>query len=162
MYSKEQKAKRAFRMREWRRLNRELSRRLNREYKLKTKDKVKIQNRKQYLKNKAVRIAYQEAYRRKKREKVRLSVWKSSVKRRYGLELELYDKLMQKPCGICKGKSQALDHDHKTGFIRAALCHTCNTSLGGFKDDVRLLINAIKYLCKHDDRHIRQFKRRAS
>lgn len=43
---------------------------------------------------------------------------------------------------------RVLDHDHKTGKYRGALCKTCNKALGAFKDDVEILLNAIKYLNK--------------
>ncbi len=43
----------------------------------------------------------------------------------------------------------AIDHCHKTGKIRALLCHGCNTGIGKFKDDVVLLKAAIKYLKLH-------------
>jgi hypothetical protein len=39
-----------------------------------------------------------------------------------------------------------MDHDHKTGRVRAWICDSCNTGLGRFKDDVELLKNAIRYL----------------
>lgn len=40
----------------------------------------------------------------------------------------------------------AIDHCHKTGKVRGVLCASCNTSLGGFKDDTNLLQKAIQYL----------------
>jgi hypothetical protein len=42
--------------------------------------------------------------------------------------------------------SLAIDHCHLTGKIRGVLCHSCNKSLGGFKDDKHLLQAAIAYL----------------
>lgn len=39
-----------------------------------------------------------------------------------------------------------LDHDPTTNKFRGYLCHTCNRSLGGFKDSILLLNNAIDYL----------------
>lgn len=159
---KERKARRAWRMREWRRLNRRLSRKMDREYRSRNKDKVRKWNRISYLRNKAVRIAYQEAYRRNKRKKILLTLRRYFVKKRYRLELEYYNKMLKRPCAICRKKSQALDHDHKTGFVRAALCHACNMGIGHLKDDVNLLVNAIKYLCLHDSRHLKKLKRRTA
>ena len=39
-----------------------------------------------------------------------------------------------------------MDHCHKTKKIRGLLCHTCNSGLGMFKDNIEYLKNAIKYL----------------
>lgn len=47
-----------------------------------------------------------------------------------------------------------LDHDPKTGEFRGYICHTCNRSLGGFKDDKRILTKAIKYLIKKSPNRI--------
>ena len=43
----------------------------------------------------------------------------------------------------------AIDHCHKTGKIRALLCHACNVAIGSFKDDLELLQKAISYLEAH-------------
>lgn len=43
-----------------------------------------------------------------------------------------------------------LDHNHKTGKPRAWICDSCNTGLGRFKDDIKLLKTAIEYLTKKD------------
>jgi hypothetical protein len=40
----------------------------------------------------------------------------------------------------------SVDHCHNTGKIRGILCTKCNTGLGSFKDNIELLMNAIKYL----------------
>ena len=39
-----------------------------------------------------------------------------------------------------------LDHDHKTGEFRGYLCDNCNTALSKFKDDTKILNEAINYL----------------
>lgn len=39
-----------------------------------------------------------------------------------------------------------LDHDHQTGRARAWICDSCNTGLGRFKDNIKTLEKAIKYL----------------
>lgn len=56
-------------------------------------------------------------------------------------------------CPICHKRTIAgitskvvLDHDHTTGKGRAWICDSCNTGIGRFKDDVKLLQNAIQYL----------------
>lgn len=55
-------------------------------------------------------------------------------------------------CAICKRhqtefkKRLNIDHCHTTGVVRGLLCQTCNTSLGGFKDNVKNLESAISYL----------------
>ncbi|HOO97868.1 MAG TPA: Hpy99I family type II restriction endonuclease [Caldisericia bacterium] len=41
------------------------------------------------------------------------------------------------------------DHDHKTGLGREWICDSCNTGLGRFKDNIRLLERVIEYLKKH-------------
>lgn len=38
------------------------------------------------------------------------------------------------------------DHDHKTGLARDWICDSCNTGLGRFKDNIKLLENIIEYL----------------
>lgn len=81
----------------------------------------------------------------------------------YKITLDQYEKLFTDQnhfCAVCnkpetrKGRSGdiarlCLDHDHKTGKIRGLLCHSCNTGIGKFKDDIELLQKAILYLEKH-------------
>jgi len=59
-------------------------------------------------------------------------------------------------CPICKKGSipnitanLVKDHDHLTGNAREWICDSCNTGLGRFKDDIKLLKRAIKYLEKY-------------
>lgn len=56
-------------------------------------------------------------------------------------------------CALCgdppKRKQLALDHDHRTGRVRAFLCHPCNGALGLFRDDPERLARAIRYLHHH-------------
>jgi hypothetical protein len=46
-------------------------------------------------------------------------------------------------------KALAFDHCHKTNRQRGRLCSRCNTGLGFFRDDPKLLLNAMEYLRRH-------------
>ena len=53
----------------------------------------------------------------------------------------------QATCVICGGtESINVDHDHRTGRVRGALCTRCNFGLGHFRDDPELLELAAMYL----------------
>lgn len=72
----------------------------------------------------------------------------------YGITREQYDALYEsqgRTCGICKratGRSKrlAVDHDHKTGYVRGLLCSTCNNILGYLRDDLELALGVHGYL----------------
>jgi hypothetical protein len=85
------------------------------------------------------------------------------LKRLYGITLNQYNELLESQngaCAICgkretatgtysnKIRSLAVDHNHVTGKIRGLLCYDCNTSLGKFKDNIKILQSAINYLTK--------------
>lgn len=80
----------------------------------------------------------------------------SRLKREYGIKLADYEQLLNKQegrCALCGTENPgrnlenfSVDHCHKTGKIRALLCHRCNTGLGSFKDDPDLLEKAAEYI----------------
>jgi hypothetical protein len=71
--------------------------------------------------------------------------------RRYGLSLADYRALQARQghaCAICRKVTRALciDHCHVTGRVRGLLCRSCNSALGFYADDPRLLRAALAYL----------------
>ena len=77
------------------------------------------------------------------------------LRRRFGISLQIYERLLNEQdgaCAVCKDKKPqdkralAVDHDHKTDEIRGLLCSQCNTGLGMFRDNPEYLRNAIAYL----------------
>ena len=84
--------------------------------------------------------------------------WKRSIKRRFGISEQQYKKrlkLQKYKCAIC-GKSQsvkkkrfAVDHNHKTKFIRGLLCDWCNWYLLRYlKDNKKFATGIVDYLSK--------------
>jgi hypothetical protein len=70
---------------------------------------------------------------------------------------EMYYELLKKQnytCAICNNVelrgdvqiSLSVDHCHDTLKVRGLLCGNCNRAIGLFKDDPKLLQNAINYL----------------
>jgi len=53
-------------------------------------------------------------------------------------------------CGGANKTRLCIDHNHKTGEVRALLCHDCNTGIGKFKDFPELLLKAADYLIFHN------------
>lgn len=69
----------------------------------------------------------------------------------YGLTAEQYKGMYDAQggkCAICKKKSNKLfvDHNHKSGKVRALLCHRCNTGIGYFSDNPETLRRAANYV----------------
>ena len=62
-------------------------------------------------------------------------------------------------CGICGSKETrkcsknpgkisrlVIDHCHKTNKVRGLLCHSCNTAIGKFKENIEIMYNAMAYV----------------
>lgn len=82
------------------------------------------------------------------------------LKRRYGISIEEYNQLFdlqEGKCRICKthqsklSKALAVDHCHTSLKVRGLLCFNCNSGLGRFKDNEKLLLEAIVYLKAQDN-----------
>jgi len=102
---------------------------------------------------------YQRAYR--KSEKGKRMLKNGSLKKQYGITLDVYEAMLLHQKGVCAicGKPEtachhitkevrdlAVDHCHKTADIRGLLCSKCNTGLGSFGDSRKMLQAAIRYL----------------
>jgi hypothetical protein len=84
-----------------------------------------------------------------------------TLKRKYGITKERFDrlfKLQEGVCAICGGVNipglkhgvLAVDHDHKIGNVRGLLCDRCNRVLGFTQDSKGLLAKMIGYLDRHE------------
>ena len=132
----------------------------------KAKESARLSQRRHYTKNKenilakakTARKEHPERFReikRKHREK-HPNFWREKGLRRSGWTLEQYNAAFVEQRGLCvicnqPGKDGKLhsDHNHVTGERRELLCINCNTALGGFKDSIENLKNALAYLEKH-------------
>lgn len=103
---------------------------------------------------KEARKVYMKKYREENREKLKL--YRSWIKKKYGISWREYDKINEKQNGVCLicgkppklGRHLDVDHCHKTGRIRGLLCNKCNHGLGDFEDDPKLLLQGILYLLR--------------
>lgn len=106
--------------------------------------------------------AYQKRYRAAHKDHYGTDYHNAALTSRYGLtvsDLQAMAIAQNHRCAICdeleselrngKAKHLAVDHDHNTGAVRGLLCSACNTGIGKFKDDPKLLQAAIAYLAKH-------------
>lgn len=70
--------------------------------------------------------------------------------RKYGLDLDGYDRLFVEQSGKCKICSReislVIDHCHVTGKVRGLLCNGCNLALAYFEEKPDRMQKAIEYL----------------
>lgn len=100
---------------------------------------------------------YIKAQRAKKPEQYAAYSRKHLLKKNFGLTTEAYDLMLDAQSGVCaicksectKGYRLAVDHDHKTGRIRALLCSGCNLGIGNFRESPDVLAAAVEYLQQH-------------
>ena len=76
------------------------------------------------------------------------------LKHKYGIGAAEVDAMIAAQGGLCAlcevRPATQVDHDHKTGKVRAILCLLCNAGMGAFKDDPNIIRNAIAYLERSD------------
>lgn len=91
------------------------------------------------------------------------------LKHQYKLTEEEYKTLLKNQknrCKICKRKFKkkgscriCIDHCSIINKVRGLLCHNCNVGIGHLKHNIKLLINAIKYLEKFENKYPDLYKR---
>lgn len=104
---------------------------------------------KEHIKN------YYRKYDMINKEKRKLSGRKGHLRRKYGITLDDYNKMVEiqeGKCAICGIKFEELhvDHNHSTNEVRSLLCFHCNAGIGHFKENIDLLYSAIQYLSYHN------------
>lgn len=92
-------------------------------------------------------------WKQKQRERRRRTKRKDMLKYCYGMTVAEYEVMLAAQNGVCAicgtrpgGKPLGVDHDHITHEVRGLLCRSCNVGLGNFKDDLRRMRRAIRYL----------------
>jgi hypothetical protein len=129
----------------------------------KIKDRYREKHRKE-LQEKGRLYAKKNIFRYKKNKKIwRINnpdkVKSEKLKWRFGISLEQYKSLLldqKNQCGICNRKFDSsnhtdskypcVDHNHTNGIIRGILCRSCNSGIGGLKDDPIFLQNALLWI----------------
>lgn len=57
---------------------------------------------------------------------------------KYKLDHKTYEMMVSHQGGLCfickEPKPLVVDHDHKTGMVRALVCYSCNTLVGGIEN----------------------------
>lgn len=77
-----------------------------------------------------------------------------AIMERYGLTKEQYEALYEAQGGVCyicrratgRRKKLAVDHDHKTGYVRGLCCGPCNSTLAHLRDDPVAAQRIVDYL----------------
>ena len=109
-------------------------------------------------KNKEQIAAWNKEYYEKNKEQINARAKEYRLKSKYGITLTENNVLLQKQnnkCKIClvefSNVTPNVDHCHTTNKIRGLLCRACNTGLGQFKDNTKLLTKAINYLEEYNE-----------
>lgn len=100
---------------------------------------------------------YSKKYLEEHKEEIALKKRAVYYKKKFGITLEEFNKLVEEAggkCSICekffdstkRETSAVVDHCHKTGKIRGVLCNNCNAALGALGDSVERLQIVYDYL----------------
>lgn len=137
-------------MSKWRKENREHLLEYTRNYVKKNAVRIRELRRIGYAKDPSKKIAAATAY--KKRNPESHVAWLRGISRERARLLRLSS------CEICgkkgtKEKPLHIDHCHKSGKCRGALCRHCNFAIGFLNEDIGRLKSAIIYLKRYGKHH---------
>lgn len=97
----------------------------------------------------------------RQRPEVDIATWTRNLMRNYRLTPDQFNVMWSKQegkCAVCTAPMQprgrtkdavVVDHNHKTGAVRALLCRGCNHGIGSLMDCPEVLESAAKYLREH-------------
>jgi len=79
--------------------------------------------------------------------------------RKFGITIEDYERMLEEQGGGCRichdpppeNGSLHVDHDHKTGKVRALLCVKCNNAIGALGEKYELFQAAADYIDRDDE-----------
>ena len=106
--------------------------------------------------------ACQSEYKMKRRRANKEVQRHEHFKFKYGITLDQWNDMYADQLGRCKictvvmpskGRGVHTDHSHTHGEVRGILCGTCNTSLGGFRDNPNTLRAAAEYIETDVEKH---------
>lgn len=128
------------------------------------RDRRKASRRKYYVKNSDAMLAKARLWRQSRSDEqraeslVKRNEWRrenpeDTSWKRYGITRTRRDRMAIDQgcaCACCGDVARlVVDHDHKTGKVRALLCNYCNSAIGFLRDDPERAISAAEYLAKH-------------
>ena len=104
------------------------------------------------------RYANDKEFRDRTNQQVAQSRKRHPLQRRawvYGLHKDDVERMIDAGCSICHANPHAdsrvrmhIDHDHRTGMVRGALCQSCNLALGHMDDDPIRVMAMYDYLMR--------------
>ncbi len=117
---------------------------------------TKAKRTKQYSQNREALQEAQRTIRAKNPLKWKRYQRNLDLLRFYGITEEKFQEMSATQghcCALCRrhkdqigGKGLVVDHNHKTGAIRALLCTRCNSGIGTFNEDPELLLKVSEYV----------------
>jgi hypothetical protein len=80
----------------------------------------------------------------------------SSLKKKYGITIEQYEEMYEDQDGLCMvclrpNTIMGVDHNHRTGKVRALLCYQCNWGIGMAGESIQVLQSMIDYLRHYNE-----------
>lgn len=100
-----------------------------------------------------------ENRRKRSKESYKYSPFSSrddKLKHRYGITSDEYNEMLEKQNGVCAiceeefHRALYVDHNHKTGKVRALLCARCNSGVGYLEKGPDMFEKMKQYIEKHN------------